>query len=107
MAVSLLKPRLAALDTRRVKVPAKRAEAVYQTPEYRAWRTSVIDRANGQCEAMEGGKRCPKAAPAHRMFTDHRVEIRDGGAPFDPDNGQCLCGSHHTAKTAQARAARR
>ncbi|OYW50928.1 MAG: hypothetical protein B7Z34_03715 [Novosphingobium sp. 12-62-10] len=52
-------------------------------------------------------KRCRKAAPDHRMFADHKVEIKDGGAPFDLDNGQCLCGQHHSLKTAQARAARR
>jgi hypothetical protein len=41
------------------------------------------------------------------MFADHIVELNDGGAPFDVANGQCLCGAHHTAKTADARGARR
>ena len=40
------------------------------------------------------------------MFADHRVELRDGGAALDPDNGQCLCGSCHTRKTLAARSAR-
>jgi hypothetical protein len=41
------------------------------------------------------------------MFADHVVEVKDGGALYDVANGKCLCGSHHSAKTAQARAARR
>lgn len=40
------------------------------------------------------------------MFADHIKEVRDGGAPYDLMNGQCLCGRHHTIKTTQARAAR-
>ena len=41
-----------------------------------------------------------------RIFGDHIKERRDGGAEFDPANIQCLCGSCHTRKTAEARAAR-
>ena len=37
------------------------------------------------------------------MFADHIVERKDGGADLDPRNGQCLCGRHHTMKTAQTR----
>ncbi len=40
------------------------------------------------------------------MFADHKLERRDHGAPLDPANGMCLCGSHHTRKT-QAERARR
>jgi len=100
-------PRIPTIDTRRVKGPPKQAAAVYDTPEYRAWRTAVIARAGGRCEAIQNGRRCTKAAPGHRMFADHKREISDGGAKFDPQNGECLCGSHHSAKTARARAARR
>jgi hypothetical protein len=50
--------------------------------------------------------RCIKAAPFHRMFADHRVEVRDGGPLLDLNNGQCLCGAHHTRKTTEARAKR-
>lgn len=108
MALPLMKSRISATDTRRVKAAPKKAAAIYHTNDYRTWREIVINRASGRCEAItNAGTRCLKAAPRHRMFADHRTEIRDGGAPFDPANGQCLCGAHHTAKTAQARAARR
>ncbi len=104
----LFKSKVAATDYRRLKPPAKKVAPIYQTPEYKAWRAAVIDRAGGQCEAINpDGNRCRKAAPYHRMFADHRCELKDGGAPFDVENGQCLCGAHHTAKTMAARAARR
>ena len=91
----------------RIAPPPKVTDAVYLTPEYRRWRAEVIRRAGGRCEARDdAGMRCTKAAPIHRMFADHRVELRDGGAVHDVLNGQCLCGAHHTAKTARARAER-
>jgi 5-methylcytosine-specific restriction enzyme A len=99
-------PRLTARDSRKVKPPEKRADAIYATPEYRAWRARVIRHAGARCEWVERGQRCIKAEPLHRMFADHRVELRDGGAPFDPMNGQCLCGAHHTMKTDRERARR-
>jgi hypothetical protein len=108
VALPLFNAKIAATDYRRVKPPAKKAASIYQTPEFKAWRAAVVERAGGRCEAINpDGKRCWKAAPYHRMFADHRREIRDGGAPFDVENGQCLCGAHHTAKTMEARAQRR
>jgi len=92
---------------RRVGVPPKKALPIYSTPEFKAWREAVIARAGRQCEEAANGKRCTKAEPRHRMFADHKVEVRDGGSLYDVDNGKCLCGSHHGAKTAKARAARR
>jgi len=105
--VAIAKPRLATAGARRVATPPKVAADLYHAPEYRAWREAVIVRAGRRCEAIEGGKRCWKREPHNRMFADHKVEIRDGGSRFDLDNGQCLCGGHHTAKTAQERAKRR
>jgi hypothetical protein len=105
--LSTLKPRLQSFDARRVQAPAKVAKSIYHTPEYLAWRGAVIARAGGQCEAIDKGRRCPKAQPRHRMFADHKHEITDGGARFDPAIGECLCGAHHTLKTARARATRR
>jgi hypothetical protein len=104
-------PRLAArvptFDGRRAPPPPKAADPLYDKAQYRGWRESVIARAGRRCEAVDGGVRCAKAEPLHRMFADHKLELRDGGAPFDPANGQCLCGAHHTAKTADRRRARR
>lgn len=79
------------------RVPEKVADPVYATPEFRQWREFVIKRAGGVCQSPGCGR------SERRMFADHVVEIKDGGAKFDPANGQCLCGSCHTRKTAAAR----
>jgi 5-methylcytosine-specific restriction enzyme A len=75
-------------------------------PEHLRWRDAVLARAGWRCEAIDGGVRCNRRSPPDRLFADHIRELSDGGAPLDPANGQCLCGSHHTAKTAAARARR-
>jgi hypothetical protein len=69
----------------------------YNSKEHRAWRTLVISRANGMCQWPGCNAREP------RMFADHIIEIRDGGAKTDPLNGQCLCGKHHAIKTQRAK----
>lgn len=107
MALGIIKTGLSTINTRRVKVPEKKADSIYHTPEFKRWRAGVIARAGGRCEHVTDGVRCTKAAPLNRMFADHIQELRDGGAPFDPMNGQCLCGAHHSAKTAEARSRRR
>src|SRR5215472_4605369 len=110
-----LAPLVRTVDTRTVRPPPrpvtaynrfKKRDPLYATPEFRAWRAKVVARAGGRCEAVTHGVRCTRAQPLDRMFADHTVEIRDGGAPFDIANGQCLCGPHHLMKTAQARRAR-
>jgi 5-methylcytosine-specific restriction protein A len=95
-----LQSRIAIIDTQTAKPAPKVADALYSTPEYRAWRNKVITRALGRCQ-WPG---CTRAEP--RMFADHIIEVKDGGAPYDPTNGQCLCGRHHSLKTARVRAAR-
>lgn len=90
---------------RTVALEPKRADPFYLTPQYRAWREAVIDRAGRRCEHIDAatGRRCDKAEPAHRLFADHIVEVRDDGARYDIRNGMCLCGHHHSLKTARAR----
>lgn len=99
-------PLIKAIDARSVPIGPKCADPFYLTPEYRAWRDAVVSRAGRRCEAVEQGARCTKAGPKHRMFADHITERRDGGDLYDVRNGRCLCGRHHTLKTAQARTER-
>lgn len=94
------------VDARAVKPEAKTADPFYLTPEYRVWREAVVARASRQCEWVEHGERCTKSEPRHRMFADHVHEVRDGGDRYAVSNGMCLCGRHHTIKTARARAER-
>jgi 5-methylcytosine-specific restriction enzyme A len=93
-----------AVDIRTIRPPAKIKDPIYNSPQFQAWRTQVIARAGGRCEYVDNqGDRCPKARPAHRMYADHIVELKDGGSLLNPANGQCLCASHHELKTAAVR----
>ena len=94
---------LRSFDTSTTRLPPRRVDPIYNSPQFIEWRAIVISRANGQCEAIVNGQRCTKAKPSHRVYADHIIELRDGGAPFDPSNGQCLCHSHHEIKTLEAR----
>ncbi|MBS4018757.1 MAG: HNH endonuclease [Dechloromonas sp.] len=40
------------------------------------------------------------------MIADHKIELEDGGAALDPDNGETLCVPCSNVKTARARRAR-
>jgi 5-methylcytosine-specific restriction enzyme A len=102
----MLRPAVRVVDTRTVKRPDKPLDPFYNTPGFIAFRAEVIGRAGRRCEAIERGVRCTKAWPTHRVYADHIVELRDGGSPFDPRNGQCLCASHHQSKTFLARQSR-
>lgn len=90
-------PRVVPTDTRRLKPPPKLPDPELNTAAWRAWRDAVIKRAGGVCQS----KGCFRSEK--RMFADHIIERRDGGALYDIANGQCLCGSCHTTKTLQAR----
>lgn len=92
--------RMAIADTRTVRPAEKRRASIYGTAEHAAWSKAVISRAGGMCQ----GKGCGRSGG--RLFADHIVELRDGGAPFDVVNGQALCGACHSRKTAAARAER-
>jgi hypothetical protein len=93
-------------NTATVPLPPKVKDVLYTTPQYRAWRAQVVARASGRCEAVDHGHRCTKTMPEHRMYSDHIVELKDGGSVFDINNGQCLCASHHQLKTVAARTRR-
>lgn len=104
MKLRALEPLLRAFDTSTTKLPPKVKDDAYTTPEYRSWRTHVVARAGGRCEAIDHhGHRCSKASPQHRMYSDHIVELKDGGSLLDLSNGQCLCRSHHQIKTIEVR----
>jgi 5-methylcytosine-specific restriction enzyme A len=104
--ISMLGPMVPKSDGRTVRVEPKRADPFYQSEGHRQFRERVLRNAGFRCEWIENGQRCTKAMPEHRLFADHKRERRDGGDPFDPSNGKCLCGAHHTRKTAMERARR-
>lgn len=104
--MKMLGNKIRTMDTRSVRPRPKKVDQDLRDPMHLIWRAQVLTRAGYRCEAVnEDGKRCSVAAP-DTLFADHIMERFDGGALFDPDNGQCLCGSHHSKKTIAARAAR-
>ena len=95
-----LAPLVRTTNTATTPLPPKVKDEVYSTPEYQRWRAQVVGRAGGRCEYHDHhGHRCSRAQPEHRMYADHVVELRDGGAVHDSANGQCLCYMHLTIKT--------
>jgi 5-methylcytosine-specific restriction endonuclease McrA len=90
--------RLTTVKPSRLSVPKKAADPHYLTPEHQQWRTAVLDRAGHKCEG------CGRTNT--RLFADHVVELRDGGAPLEFTNGRALCGACHTRKTARERGRR-
>ena len=108
MALRTSRPLLATHDTRTAKPRPKQADAELLTPEHRAWRLAVCRRAGWRCQWIdEAGRRCDASTHrGDRMIADHVIERSDGGALLDPDNGMCVCPSHHGLKTNVERARR-
>src|SRR5262245_4249833 len=102
-----LKPLVAPRNTNTVQLAPRARDPFYETVAYREWRRLVINRAGRQCEYVDGhGHRCTRAGPLSRVYAHHRIEIRDGGAPLDANNGMCLCHQHHEQASALARSRR-
>lgn len=99
MALTVRPGRVPVRDSRRVKPPAKVAAPFYGSTEWKAIRERIVGERGAKCENPGCGRR-------GFVYLDHRVEIRDGGAPLDPANLQLLCSPCHGRKTAQARAER-
>jgi 5-methylcytosine-specific restriction endonuclease McrA len=98
--------RVTARDTRAVRPPAKTADPFYLSPEWRRLVAFLIRRRGRRCETQGCGRTHDADGQPIRIFGDHIVERRDGGAPLDPANIRLVCGSCHTAKTAAERARR-
>jgi len=75
----------------------KVADPHYQSKEHEEWALKIKRRAGWRCEVVEHNRRCPNAAPEHRMYADHIDELKDGGDALGA--GMCVCASHHTKKT--------
>lgn len=99
----MLVPRIATLDTSIAAPPAKVADPFYSSPEWRALLDAIIKLRGRICQ----DPRCRRPmGPWRRIYGDHIIELRDGGARLDPDNVLLRCASCHTRKTAEERAKR-
>lgn len=96
--LTTLRPAVRALDQRTAKEPLKRAEPFYLSPEWRGLVADIRAQRPACCQDCERRNT--------RLFADHVVELKDGGAALDPRNVKLLCGSCHGRKTALARTER-
>jgi hypothetical protein len=95
---------LRTVDTRTVVPESKKADAFYLAPAWRALMVEIIKERGRVCEDPHCDGRTHKKGM--RVFGDHVVELKDGGAPLDKRNIMLRCGASHTRKTAAARAKR-
>jgi HNH endonuclease len=75
------------------RVPARYQPDPRGTPKWRRVRKEALARDQAIC------RHCGQPATE----VDHRVELIDGGAPFDLDNLQSLCAACHDSKSSEAR----
>lgn len=64
--------------------------SIYRTAQWKVARKAAKDR---------DGWKCVTCGSRRRLEVDHKVGLRDGGAPYDLANLQTLCGSCHAKKT--------
>ncbi|MER9814282.1 HNH endonuclease [Mesorhizobium sp. M0129] len=92
------------MDTRPIKVAPKTAEPFYLSPEWRKLMAEIIAERGRRCEDPTCDGKTHRLGM--RVFGDHLVELRDGGAPLDKRNIMLRCGASHTKKTLAERAKR-
>lgn len=68
----------------------RHGSAIYRTNQWKAVRLLAKRR---------DGFKCVQCGERGRLEVDHKVPIRDGGAPYDLDNLQSLCPKCHARKT--------
>ena len=100
MGLRALQPRVGLANLRTAALPPKVADPFYSSPAWITLRDRVRREAGGRCQAPGCGR------AERRMFVDHIVELKDGGAPLERSNCQLLCHAHHAVKTVAERAKR-
>ena len=103
-------PKLKPSDRAKVRMPDKIADPFYLSAEWRAFVERLkVERFGSPQNARCQDRQCKypdRRGSSVRLFGDHVVEIKDGGAKLDPRNVLFRCGSCHTRVTAQRRASR-
>ena len=101
--LTMLRPRVATADTRRVKPPPKQTDPYYGTAEHKAWAGDVKQRAGGVCQdpEHEGPRLVCKGVADHIKERRDRPDLQ-----LDPKNGIYRCWPCHTRKTYAERAKR-
>ena len=76
---------------------AKQTLAFYGSAEWKALIRRIIAARGRRCQ--DPHCRTPYRGDGGKVYGDHIVELRDGGAPLDPNNIMLLCASCHRRKT--------
>src|SRR6266403_2151771 len=96
-----LNPRITTINKKRVGSDTPRSTkptlSFYKTREWTQLVAEIIRERGRHCENIE----CAREGILTRIFADHIIEIKDGGALLDKKNIKLLCGSCHTTKTLQ------
>lgn len=96
-------PRLAPISTQRLRTPPKTTESFYGSAAWKALMREIIQERGRRCE--DPNCETPRG-PWGKIYGDHIIEIRDGGAPLDKANILLRCSPCHGRKTAAERVAR-
>ncbi len=83
-------------------MPEKVGDPFYASKPWRALMAELFRERGYRCEDPT----CKGGAPSRKIYGDHIVELRDGGAPLDKRNVLLRCASCHGRKTAAERAKR-
>lgn len=82
----------------------KRADPFYLSAEWKALMKAIIRTRGRVCEDQDHDAAKPREGV--RLYGDHVIEIKDGGAKLDPHNVLLRCAACHGRKTAATRADR-
>lgn len=99
-----LSPRLGLIETRKLKPPDKVADSFYLSPEWRALIRHIIQVRGRRCEDPDC--KTVNRGAGQRIFGDHIIERKDGGAELDQHNVLLRCAPCHGIKTAAERGKR-
>lgn len=92
--------RLKPFDTKKVKATPKVADSFYSSAEWKNLMQEIFRERSRRCEDPE----C--VTPRNvwgKLYGDHIVELKDGGAPLDKANVMIRCGPCHARKTLDER----
>lgn len=95
------------MPSRRAKLqvkPSRGDPSPYADPKWVEFRKELIKQRGRICEDPEHNPY--QLSPSGQIYADHIVELKDGGAMFDPANVMLRCPSCHVRKTYRERGKR-
>lgn len=103
MAIRMQQPMVRSANLAIARTSPKKTDSIYGSAAYAEWAEAVKKRDGYRC--VDPACKGPHY-PGQKVYADHKVEVKDGGAKFDVANGITRCASSHTFKTNRERARR-